>query len=147
MSSQTGSHVVGECHAAVPQACFTREATLVPGPAPPLLDSKTGFKRWWAVSYTPKGRKPCPIKNQGKKLHHCRFCPYTSCRASNVVMHERVHTGEKPYRCSICPSAFTQRPSLKAHMRKHTGERPYVCSVCSSAFRWKHQLRKHVAEH
>ncbi|XP_077546333.1 transcription factor Ken-like [Haemaphysalis longicornis] len=92
-----------------------------------------------------RGQRRYTAKNQGKRLHECHFCPYTSCRLFNLVMHKRIHTGEKPFKCSVCPSAFTQPSNLKRHMRsKHTDKKPFACRLCSSAFRYKLQLEKHV---
>lgn len=92
-----------------------------------------------------RGQRRYTAKNQGKRLHECHFCPYTSCRLFNLVMHKRIHTGEKPFKCSACPSAFTQPSNLKRHMQsKHTDKKPFACRLCSSAFRYKLQLEKHV---
>ncbi|CAN7937745.1 unnamed protein product, partial [Ixodes hexagonus] len=79
--------------------------------------------------------------------HQCRFCLYFSCKAANVIRHERTHTGEKPFGCCVCQKAFAHKSDLKVHKRVHTGEKPYRCQTCQRAFSTRSRLVGHERIH
>ncbi|XP_025413861.1 zinc finger protein 568-like [Sipha flava] len=77
----------------------------------------------------------------------CRVCCKRFRNTSNVVSHERVHTGEKPYACPVCRKAFAQMGNLRTHQRSHASDRPYACDVCHRRFVQKGNLTKHSSTH
>lgn len=91
-------------------------------------------KRFLARHLAPN-RKRCPVCC--KRFRHI----------SNVVNHERVHTGEKPFACPVCRKSFAQEGNLRTHVRIHSGHTPYVCPVCRKSFAQMANLRSHSRTH
>ena len=84
-----------------------------------------------------------PVARDAFKLS-CKFCSKKFSKPSQVVRHERIHTGVRPYKCGECGKAFTQKQSLDTHILRHTGQKPYACSFCSMKFSQRGNLRAHI---
>ncbi|XP_075462549.1 uncharacterized protein LOC142497961 isoform X2 [Ascaphus truei] len=78
-----------------------------------------------------------------EQLFKCSSCFKTFNHKSNLLVHERIHSGDKTYRCQECGKQFTQRTSLMVHLRTHTGEMPYSCQQCKRRFRQQSNLLYH----
>ncbi|XP_004867219.2 zinc finger and SCAN domain-containing protein 5B, partial [Heterocephalus glaber] len=79
--------------------------------------------------------------------HCCSTCSKTYLYRSQLVIHERSHTGERPFRCDQCNKGFMQPSDLRVHLRIHTGERPFHCCLCPKAFTHESTLLGHLRMH
>lgn len=82
---------------------------------------------------------------QGK--HRCSHCSYSSDSKSQIIAHERRHTGEKPFVCRVCEKAFRVKGALADHMNVHSGEKRYECQDCGRRFGLSRNLSKHRRIH
>ncbi|KAH7954000.1 hypothetical protein HPB49_014852 [Dermacentor silvarum] len=76
-------------------------------------------------------RVECPIDQQRRRRapyinregrYQCSFCPYRTDYQTNLIAHQRTHTGERPFRCNFCAKGFTQKSNLKSHLKKHIND-------------------------
>ncbi|XP_054831609.1 zinc finger and SCAN domain-containing protein 31-like [Eublepharis macularius] len=77
----------------------------------------------------------------------CHVCGKIFRRRSNLIAHERTHSGERWYNCSDCGKSFVSRAAFLIHQRVHTGEKPYKCSYCGKGFNTGSSLTRHKRIH
>ncbi|XP_073467797.1 uncharacterized protein [Aquarana catesbeiana] len=81
------------------------------------------------------------------KRFPCTECGKCFVKKSEIVRHQRLHTGEKPYSCLECRKCFSDKPNLYTHQKFHMGEKPYSCPECGKCFVQKVDLVKHQRSH
>ncbi|XP_013914149.1 PREDICTED: zinc finger and SCAN domain-containing protein 23-like [Thamnophis sirtalis] len=77
----------------------------------------------------------------------CLICRKVFRRRSNLIAHERTHSGDQYYNCSECRKSFVSRAAFLIHQRVHTGEKPYKCSFCGKGFNTGSSLTRHKRIH
>ncbi|XP_073435741.1 uncharacterized protein [Dendrobates tinctorius] len=83
----------------------------------------------------------------GEKPYSCPECGKSFIQKPDLPKHQRIHTGEKPYPCPECGKCFIQGQDLITHQRIHTGEKPYSCPECGKCYRWRSKLDAHQRTH
>lgn len=82
-----------------------------------------------------------------KTSYTCTDCGKVCHHRSNLIIHQRTHSGDKPYTCTDCGKSFSQRANLTIHQRTHTGERPHICFECGASFTQSSTLINHKQTH
>ncbi|XP_068113052.1 oocyte zinc finger protein XlCOF8.4-like [Hyperolius riggenbachi] len=83
----------------------------------------------------------------GEKPHSCAECGKCFRSTSHLVRHKRTHTGEKPFLCTECGKCYGDKANFVRHVRFHTGEKPYSCTECGKCFGQRAGLVRHKRTH
>ncbi|CAM5178982.1 unnamed protein product [Eretmochelys imbricata] len=82
----------------------------------------------------------------GEKPYAC-VCGKCFKRSSHLIAHKRIHIDEKPYGCPECGKHFKQSSHLITHWKIHMGEKPYGCPECGKHFKQSSHLIAHRKIH
>ncbi|XP_010831168.1 PREDICTED: zinc finger and SCAN domain-containing protein 5B-like [Bison bison bison] len=90
---------------------------------------------------------PEGAETPGRAPSECSVCKKSFPYQSQLILHQRTHTGERPFQCDICARGFIQPSDLRVHQRINTGEKPYSCDICFKRFTHNSTLRGHKRTH
>ncbi|CAJ1061604.1 uncharacterized protein si:dkeyp-84f3.9 [Xyrichtys novacula] len=72
------------------------------------------------------------IKRGGKTLLKCGYCGQTCKFLSQLIIHQRIHTGERPFKCPECGRGFSKNSNLNLHLKVHQKNDSYQkCQICN----------------
>uniref|UniRef100_A0A3B3XTD7 C2H2-type domain-containing protein n=1 Tax=Poecilia mexicana TaxID=48701 RepID=A0A3B3XTD7_9TELE len=67
----------------------------------------------------------------GKNMLKCGYCGRLFKFLSQLIVHQRIHTGERPFKCAECGKGFTKNSNLNLHLKMHLKNNMYQkCQLC-----------------
>lgn len=80
------------------------------------------------------------IEIMGFGMVNCEECGLGFSKMTDLLSHQRIHSGEKPYVSGVCEKGFSGKKSLARHQRVHSEKKPIVCQECGRGFSRKSTL-------
>lgn len=82
-----------------------------------------------------------------EKPDGCKECGKSFMQLSQLIQHQRLHTGEKPYECKQHGKAFICGFQLTEHLPLCTGKKLFECKECEKTFRHRSPITIHQRLH
>ncbi|KAM9782915.1 uncharacterized protein ACB057_015198 [Neosynchiropus ocellatus] len=83
-----------------------------------------------------------------KPVLDCAECGRKFKYVSQLVLHQRLHSGERPFRCPECGKTFRKNYNLTLHMKTHGKSHIYqacpYCKIKFSYFEYAEHMKTHV---
>ncbi|XP_037836356.1 zinc finger protein 37 [Kryptolebias marmoratus] len=87
------------------------------------------------------------VKKGTKTMLKCGCCSRTYKFLSQLIVHQRVHTGERPFTCPECGKGFSKNSNLNLHLKMHTKNSTHEqCQVCGLKV-FRSEYDRHVLTH